>query len=464
MDYLKFQIMRKLRSIQLKNSFFSKKISKINLRNLLKWENIKRIPGEFIYVAADILAKGIAFVILPLYTHRMSVDEFGLFSLYQIYSAIFAIFISLSFSRVVVLYFINNKNKNKNLTTTFWLIILSSIITSIIVLLLDYINILMIDTNILIILLITTTFSSFYSIGLEVIRAKKNAIKYSIVNLSNIIITNLLALILIYSFTEGFVLLRLIAILIVSFVFGSIFLIIVVKDNGFKFDKNTLLFFIKYGLPLIPFAFASLMLSYFDRLFLEYFRSATELGLYSFAYNIAMFLFAIVIALNRAMQPVFFENYSNYPLLKKRIVTNLYLFVSIYLVFLILSKPMVVMLGDVDYLDSIKILPLLALALGFYYLYTLYENVLLYNKKSKVVSLISLISLFLTVLVNFLLVPKYGYIGAAISTIVSYFAIFIISFFYVKLKYNYKVLSYKLLIGTIMVFSLTSILGLIFFI
>ncbi len=423
----------------------------------------RRLSDEIVYVISDILNKGIAFICLPLYTSKMTVSDFGLFSVYQVYASIFTIFMGISLSRAVVLYYISNKDNNKKLTTVIWITIISSLIFTLIIYFLQFLNMIDINSVILLVLLISTLFGSFYSVGLEVIRANKKAIRYCTINIVNVILTNLISLILIFTSTADSVFLRLISILLVNVTFGLLFLISIIKENGFGYDVNTGIYFLKYSLPLIPFSLASLMLSYFDRLFLEHYRNALEVGLYSFAYNIGMFLFAIVVALNRAIQPHFFDNYNDQLKIKHYMKKNFYIFSFMYFAFILLVKPAVIILGNIDYMNSIFILPLIALGLAFYYLYSIYENVLLYNKNSKAVAIISLISLVITILSNYLLIPTYGYFGAAISTIVSYFSLFAIIFFYVKAKYDYKVFSNKFLLFVIFIYTICPIIEIVFF-
>ena len=86
------------------------------------------------------------------------------------------------------------------------------------------------------------------------------------------------------------------------------------------------------------------------------------------------------------------------------------------------------MIRDTSYWEAMKVVPLIILANFFLGIYT---NLSIWYKlidKTHIGALISLLGAALTLALNFILIPSYGYYGSAIATIVAYASMMIISY------------------------------------
>ncbi|GAH32940.1 unnamed protein product, partial [marine sediment metagenome] len=66
------------------------------------------------------------------------------------------------------------------------------------------------------------------------------------------------------------------------------------------------------------------------------------------------------------------------------------------------------------------------------FLYTLYGNYSFYRKKTGLISLTTLFAGGINIGLNYWLIPIYGYVAAAYTTLVSYFLLFLFHFLNVK--------------------------------
>ena len=130
----------------------------------------------------------------------------------------------------------------------------------------------------------------------------------------------------------------------------------------------------------------------------------------------------------------------------------LFLLVTLYIdvIKLIIPNPL--------YHEGVVIIPVVLMAnmfLGIYYNLSVWYKV---TDQTKYAALISIIGAILTITLNLILIPRYGYMGAAWSTFLCYFLMTVISFYMGQKKYkiDYDV---KYILGcitlTLMVFSVS---------
>ena len=70
-------------------------------------------------------------------------------------------------------------------------------------------------------------------------------------------------------------------------------------------------------------------------------------------------------------------------------------------------------------------------------MYSMQLSVVYYRKKTGVVSAIVSLSAVINIVLNYLLIPRYGGVGAAYTSVVSYLFIFIVTEIYLKIKHDF---------------------------
>ena len=70
-------------------------------------------------------------------------------------------------------------------------------------------------------------------------------------------------------------------------------------------------------------------------------------------------------------------------------------------------------------------------------MYSMFTTVMQYQKKTGIVSLIVSVAAVINIVLNYLLIPKYGGVGAACTSVVSYLFILAVSTMYLKYKKEY---------------------------
>ena len=183
----------------------------------------------------------------------------------------------------------------------------------------------------------------------------------------------------------------------------------------------------KYGFPLVVANLAAWILSLSDRYILEFSRGAHEVGIYSASYAISEKSILLLVSLfYLTSRPVGISIWEREG--KERSqeftskLTRYYLMICLPAVIgiSVLAKPVTYILTGSGYHEGFRIMPLVALGGFFLGLQQKFQLGLIYHKKTRLIMYCIVASGLLNLGLNFLLVPRYGYMAATITTVISY--------------------------------------------
>ena len=123
-----------------------------------------------------------------------------------------------------------------------------------------------------------------------------------------------------------------------------------------------------------------------------------------------------------------------------------------------LAPEAILIMGGKAYLSGIYCVPPIVLGVICQYIYTHYVNIEMHLKKTKYVSIGTIIAALLNIILNILFVPKYGYVAASYTTLISYIVLMGIHYFI-----THKILAVKIYDDKYMIKALfgTSIVGIV---
>ncbi len=218
---------------------------------------------------------------------------------------------------------------------------------------------------------------------------------------------------------------------------------------------------LRYSLPLVFNNITIIIINAADSLMLGFFFGANLVGIYNVAIPIAKLILIVPTALIGLYLPIItvvqekkkeFEKVY-YTITKWIFIINILSFV--WLIFY--SKDLITRFFTSTYVGAE--IPLIILGIGYVInsgIYTSRDILLLYTK-TKVIFTATIISCITNIILNFILIPLYGMIGAAIATSTSLILLSIILFFYTKKVTNINPFKWK----TIFVGFLILLAGLI---
>ena len=196
-----------------------------------------------------------------------------------------------------------------------------------------------------------------------------------------------------------------------------------------KIDINELKSALSFGWPLIFGGLASWGLNVMDRLFLRHFSTYTELGIYSITMSAVIVVTIFSGIFNTIWSPMVYKWISEEKFDYEKIDTILECVLAIIYFFIVLTGLFSWIIpyflphqySNIQYLIMVCLLgPLL---------YTLSEVTgigITVVRKTKLSMLCAIVAMLCSALLNFLLVPKFGASGAAISTAIAFLVFFIL--------------------------------------
>lgn len=177
-----------------------------------------------------------------------------------------------------------------------------------------------------------------------------------------------------------------------------------------------------------PFAFGSLIgsiLIYTDSLMLGWMKSIDTVGLYSAALKIPQILLVPAGLIAAATFPAisrFAADEKNFKILVRKTSEMLfYLGLPLIAGGLILAKPIMLVIFGEQYLPGVPVFRIIISMILFIYLNSILGNALFAKNLQKTTMIFSALAAGLNVLLNFLLIPHYSFIGAATASIFTQF-------------------------------------------
>lgn len=239
---------------------------------------------------------------------------------------------------------------------------------------------------------------------------------------------------------------------------GILLYLVTLRKYSFSFDlfdKELQVRMLKFGLPLVPAFAISWILTSMDKVMLRAICTYEELGLYSAAFKIVSVLGILQSCFTLFWTPVAYRWHAEGK--DGKVFENTGRVIGILMTLvcmgLLLVKNMIGLVLGQSFVEAINIFPFLLL---YPLLYTLSETTAVgigFTRKTGYTILSSALSGGANLLLNWLLIPKFGGIGAAMATGLSY-----IVFFWARTLISRKIW-YKMKVGVYNIYILLILLN-----
>lgn len=284
------------------------------------------------------------------------------------------------------------------------------------------------------------------------LRAEQRPIVYAVIKIGNVVINmalNLFFLLYLPQIAQNSPDTFLATLYFDDFQIGYIFIanliaslatFVVLSPNYFHvkwhFDFQLWKRMMQYGFPILIAGIAFAVNEHFDKIILEYLlpkdTGKADVGAYAACYKLGLFMVLFATAFRLGIEPFFFSFAKNenakqtYAIITKFFVIFGSLILLTVIVFADLLK--MIMIPDQSYWEAMKVVPLIILANFFL---GIYNNLSVWYKltdKTKIGAYISVVGALLTLILNYILIPKYSYMGSAVATIMAYGSMMVISY------------------------------------
>lgn len=388
------------------------------------------VKVTLVFALASFATSGINYVTTPIFTRILSKEQYGLVSVYNAWYSIIQVFASLTliFPGILNVGLYNHKDDMwKYLSSMLGITTLCTATLAILyILCFNTVNrLLNLPANLVILILLlcflspSTTFWTF---------RQRYHYNYKIafcVSVSSALFAQIAAVVaVLWAKHHGFNHLADIRLwsagLINSAVGLILFIIICARGKTFvdiPLWKTT--FWI--ALPLIPHYIGSVVLSSTDKIMIDRMIGADKAGIYA----LAAILSALGVLLWRALS-ITFAPFINTKLHERNFeqiqttVKPLLTVISILCVIASLAAPELIMiLARKDYLIGVAVVPPVAASIFIHALYDVFSAVSFFHKKSTRIMTATLIAAGCNIVLNYLFIPRFGFIAAGYTTLVS---------------------------------------------
>jgi len=180
-----------------------------------------------------------------------------------------------------------------------------------------------------------------------------------------------------------------------------------------------------YGFPVVLHLIASNLLLFIDRIILERYVPLSDLGIYTFGYQIGLVMGVLVTSINKAWAPSYFE------MMNQKEIDHRYQVRKTFAVWLtgigvaclvcsLWSKEILMLLMPEKFYPSARIVPIIVLSYVFEGVYYFAVIPFFYYKKTLYLPIFTGTVALLNIGLNLILIPSFGIYGAAYATLISH--------------------------------------------
>lgn len=190
------------------------------------------------------------------------------------------------------------------------------------------------------------------------------------------------------------------------------------------------------AIPLLPHYLSLVLLNQSDKLMINAFCGAEKAAIYSVAHSAGLLMTIVNNSINSSFVPWAYNKMKlSYGEGIKNVASKLLVVVFIANISLILIAPEAIsLLAPSQYAEAVYCLVPIAISVYFYFTYTMFVDIEIYYGANHFVALASIVAAGLNLLLNYIFIPKFGYLAAGYTTLVSYF--FTMVMHYVSLKWT----------------------------
>ena len=437
----------------------------------------KLLSQSAIYGLSSIVGRLLNYLLVPLYTSAFAnPSDYGVVSELYAYVAFLVVLLTFGMETSFFRFIQVKEDKNEVFQNSFLTVIGINILFFLVSLFFNQniANFLLYpDHNEYVVLLIAVVcIDAISSLPLAKLRAEEQAKKFVGIQLASIFVNiglNLVLMLLIFdkSRPEQGVLYILLANLISSLV-KPLLLYKHFLNLRLKFNPELAKEMVVYALPLVFGGFAGIINETLDRALLKrlLFESGqtleyakAQVGIYSAVYKLAMLVSILLQAYRYAAEPFFFSQMKNQE--KDKIYSRVmnYFVATVCLVFLVVTLNIDIFkhfIQNESYWEGLGVVPILLLAnvfLGIYYNQSIWYKL---SGQTKFGAYIAIGGATLTVLLNVIFIPRYGYWACAWATLIVYAAQMIVSYYlgqkYYPIHYNLRKFFFYMILSLLFFF------------
>lgn len=420
------------------------------------FDKIKQLTKDTaIYGVSTIVGRFLTFLLVPFYTNIFSPDDYGVVANLYIFIAIFNIIYIFGMDAAYLKFAANKTDASErdNFSTPYFAVMSVSLFLSLFVILAKgNINSILDVPEKYSYLIYYTSLILFIDalcvipfIKLRIERKAKKFAAFKIINILTNVFFNLLLVLYFKWGIEAVLVSNIIASLLTLLLFVPEF----IKNLRLVINISLLQRLLKFGLPYLPAGLGSMLIQGIDRPILTHLTDLNTVGIYNANHKLGIFMMLVVNMFQYAWQPFFLQQSEEKDAKKvfSKVLTYFTFTASIILIFVSLFIDDIAKLniGGMSligsaYWSGLVIVPIVLLGYLFNGLYVVFTAGIYIEEKSIYVPLVTGLAAIVNIAVNFLLIPPFGIVGAALAALASYvvmaLGLYVITQKFYKIEYE----------------------------
>ncbi len=404
-----------------------------------------------IYTLPGIAGQVIGIILVPIYTRIFVPADYGIMAGISLTVPIATWLLMCGIESAVARYYMDSQDEEDKKTTAsaglYFVAILSFSVVGISVLFFSKeISQLVLNdrqySTYFVLALAAIPFGLCYKLALDILRFRFKANRRTILSITHMLVNIGLTIYFVVFLRIGIIGVYL-ATFITQVIFSIAVLFMVWRNYSRTFSLQRLKQLLVYGIPLVPTSMILYIYQYTDRYLLIRLANLEAVGLYSIGMTIASVITLLTAGFRTAWIPIVLSTF------RQEESKNFYAKAFDYFSILVLlgtvgislfSKEILVVLTPATYLGAYTVIPVLLLSIFFFHAFPAFSFGISIAKKTKYRLLLMAVTAAINIGLNYLLIPNYGIVGAAIATLISSviygIASFIVSQRFYHVSYN----------------------------
>ena len=397
------------------------------VRKLVDKYNKMALPAKagLWFMICSIIPQIITVIMTTIFTRILSTNDYGISSNYSAWYSIISIFITLNLNcgvyNIAMMKYENNRNEYTS--SMMGLSLLLGVIGGAILLIFrnTWASLMQLPVSLIVCLALQCLLYNPYGCWLSRVRYEYNYKSLIKITILISVLSPLLSVVFIL-LSNNKAVGKVWGQNVIYIIVGCLLYIISIKKGHILYNKEYWKFALIFNLPLIPHYLALVILNQSDRVMITSICGASDNGLYSVAYSAASLLLILNSGITQAMTPWIYTEMKHKNINNIRKYTSIlcFLYVVIDILFVMLAPEAISILAGNKYSEAVYVIPPVATGMYFIFLYNLYSIVEFYYEKTKPVMICSTISAVLNIVLNYIFIPKFGFIAAAYTTLACY--------------------------------------------
>lgn len=392
-----------------------------------KWKKMPNsVKSAIVFTISSFIIKGISFLVTPIFTRIMNIDDYGIIVTYNSWLAILDVFAVMSLTSAGVFNVglnDNSNNRDKFISNCIGLCNFTTLFAFSIIFIVKAFSYggFLLRTDLLVVMFIHFLFSPAQIFWLT---RQKYEYKYkmaALITISSVVVSQIFAVIGVLYIKSDAVLFKTIGHEIGVLIFAIPLYILLLRRGKQYFDFKEWKKILKLAIPLIPHYLAQHIMTNSDRIMISKYVNQAGAAIYGVVSYISLIASIIWNSINASLVPYTFGklNEKKYDDINKTCQKLLIGCAMICVLVIIIAPEVLSILAPGTYKGGVYAVPPLVFTVFLSALYNLFANVEFYHKKTGNIAIATCVAAVVNLVLNYIFIPKYGYIAAAYTTMIS---------------------------------------------